>query len=97
VGLIQRKIEEHGIPTVSISVAKDVTAAVKVPRAVFVPWPMGHHFGAPFHTEIQRKVILAALDAVQMIEQSGTVIELAIPWAEVRRQSKTLSEQGKRL
>jgi hypothetical protein len=97
VGLIQRRIEARGIPTVSISVAKDVTAAVKVPRAIFVPWPMGHHFGVPFHTEIQRKVILAALEAVQMIEQSGTIIELAIPWAEVRRQSKTLTEQGKRL
>jgi hypothetical protein len=58
---------------------------------------MGHHFGVPFHAEIQRKVILTALDAVQTIEQSGTIIELAIPWAEVRRQSKTLSEQGKRL
>jgi hypothetical protein len=97
VGLIQRKIEARGIPTVSVTVAKDVTTAVKVPRAVFVPWPMGHHFGVPFHTEIQRKVILTALQAVQTIEQSGTIIELAIPWAEVRRQSKTLSEQGKRL
>jgi D-proline reductase (dithiol) PrdB len=97
VGLIQRKIEARGIPTVSISVAKDVTADIKVPRAVFVPWPMGHHFGVPFHTGIQRKVILSALDAVQRIEQSGTIIELAIPWAEVRRQSKALSEQGKKL
>ena len=96
-GLIQRKIEARGIPTVSISVAKDVTAAIKVPRAVFVPWPMGHHFGVPFHTEIQRRVILTALDAVQMIEQSGTIIELAIPWVGVRLQSKTLTEQGKRL
>jgi hypothetical protein len=97
VGLIQRKIEARGIPTVSVTVAKDVTAAVKVPRAVFVPWPMGHHFGVPFHTEIQRKVILTALAAVQTIEQSGTIIELPIPWAEVRRQSKALTEQGKKL
>jgi hypothetical protein len=82
---------------VSITVAKDVTAAIKAPRAVFVPWPMGHHFGAPFHMEIQRSVILTALDAVQTIEQSGTILELPIPWADVRRQSKALTEQGKRL
>jgi hypothetical protein len=82
---------------VSITVAKDVTAAIKAPRAVFVPWPMGHHFGAPFHMEIQRRVILTALDAVQTIEQSGAIVELPIPWAEVRRQSKTLTEQGKKL
>jgi hypothetical protein len=97
VGLIQRKIEGCGIPTVSITVAKDVTAAIKVPRAVFVPWPMGHLFGAPFHSEIQRRVILTALNSVQTIEQSGTIVELPIPWAEVRRQSKALTEQGKKL
>jgi len=82
---------------VSITVAKDVTAAIKAPRAVFVPWPMGHHFGAPFHADIQRRVILTALDAVQTIEQSGTILELSIPWAEVRRQSKAVTDQGKRL
>jgi hypothetical protein len=47
--------------------------------------------------EIQRRVILTALDAVQTIEQSGAIVELPIPWAEVRRQSKTLTEQGKKL
>lgn len=96
-GLIQRKVEALGIPTVSITVARDVTESIKVPRAVFVPWPMGHHFGAPFHSEIQREVIVAALDAVQSIDQSGTIVELPIPWAEVRRQSKALTEQGRKL
>jgi D-proline reductase (dithiol) PrdB len=97
VGLIQRKIEVLGIPTVSITVARDVTESIKVPRAVFVPWPMGHHFGAPFHSEIQRRVILTALNAVQTIERSGTMVELPTPWAEVRRQSRALTEQGKKL
>ena len=81
----------------SITVAKDVSAAIKVPRAVFVPWPMGHHFGAPLHVEVQRRVILTALDAIQTITESGTIRELAIPWAEVRRESKYLTEQGKHL
>jgi hypothetical protein len=97
VGLIQRKIEARGISSVSITVAKDVTAAVKAPRAVFVPWPMGHHFGAPFLAEIQCRVILTALDTVQTVEQSGAIVELPMPWAEVRRQAKALTEQGKRL
>jgi hypothetical protein len=97
VGLIQRKIEGRGIPTVSVTVAQDVTAAIKAPRALFVPWPMGHHFGAPFHTHIQRRVILAAFEAVHTIEQSGTIIDLPIPWAQVRRESRSLTEQGKKL
>jgi len=95
--MIQRKIEERGIPTISITVAKDVTAAIKAPRAVFVPWPMGHHFGAPFCTDVQRQVILTAFEAVQAIEQSGTVVDLPIPWAQVRRVSRSLTEQGRKL
>ena len=96
-GLIQRKIEARGVPTVSVTVARDVTEAVRTPRAVFVPWPMGHHFGAPFHKKIQRKVILAALDLLTTAQESGSIVELPIPWAKVRSESKQLSEQGKRL
>ena len=81
----------------SVTVAKDVTEAVNVPRAVFVPWPMGHHFGAPFHWGIQRIVILSALDALRSVTHSGTIVDLPIRWADVRRQSKLLSEQGRKL
>jgi D-proline reductase (dithiol) PrdB len=97
VGLIQRAIESRGIPTVSVTVARDVTEAIKVPRAIFVPWPMGHHFGVPFHTGLQRKVIMEAFDLLQTAETSGTIATLPIRWADVRREAKLLSEQGKRL
>lgn len=70
---------------------------VKVPRALFVPWPMGHHFGVPFHTALQRKVVMEALQLLQTAETSGTIATLPIKWAEVRRQSKLLTEQGRRL
>ena len=96
-GLIQRAIEQRGIPTVSVTVAPDVSAAVKVPRAIFVPWPMGHHFGVPFHTQIQRRVLFAALELLQRAAVSGTIEKLAIPWVQVRREAKLLSDQGKRL
>ncbi len=96
-GLIQRAIEQRGIPTVSVTVAPDVSAAVKVPRAIFVPWPMGHHFGVPFHTQVQRRVIFAALELLQRAAVSGTIEKLAIPWVQVRREAKLLSDQGKRL
>ena len=62
-----------------------------------MPWPMGHHFGVPFHTELQKTVILESLKLVYTAEQSGTINTLPINWASVRREAKTLSEQGKRL
>jgi hypothetical protein len=97
VGLIQRAIEERGVPTVSVTVARDVTEIIKVPRALFVPWPMGHHFGVPFHRELQRRVVLAALALLENSEDPGLLINLPMKWADVRREAKTLTEQGRRL
>jgi hypothetical protein len=97
VGLIQRAVELRGIPTVSITVARDVTELLKLPRAVFVPWPMGHYFGVPFHRELQRRVLLAAFRTLETASEPGTIRDLIIKWADVRREAKTLSAQGWRL
>ena len=81
-----------------MTVARDVTEAIKTPRAVFVPWPMGHHFGVPFHKEIQRTVLMHMLGLLhEFPQQAGVIRDLPIKWAEVRRQAKTLSEQGRKL
>jgi hypothetical protein len=82
---------------VSVTVARDVTEAVKAPRAVFVPWPMGHHFGVPFHREVQRRVLFEAFDLLETATKSGTIRDLIIKWADVRREAKVLSNQGRNL
>ena len=74
----------------SVTVARDVTEHVKPPRAVFVPFRMGHHFGVPFHTEVQRQVITSALDLLTTATESGTIIALPLRWADVRRQGIAL-------
>ncbi len=61
VGLVQTAIEREGIATVSISLLREVTAAIKPPRALFVPFPMGFPLGAPNDKELQHRVIAAAL------------------------------------
>lgn len=81
----------------SVTVARDVTEAIKVPRAVFVPWPMGHHFGVPYHRDLQRRVVLSALELLETNAEPGTIVDLGIKWADVRREAKTLTEQGRRL
>ena len=58
---------------------------------------MGHHFGVPFHRELQRRVVLAALGLLETGGEPGTIIDLPIKWADVRREAKTLSEQGRKL
>ena len=80
-----------------MTVAKDVTEALKTPRALFLPWPMGHHFGVPFHHDLQAKVVRMALRLVETAIESGTIETLPIKWADVRREAKALPEQGKKL
>ncbi len=74
----------------SITVAPDVTEHVKVPRAVFVPFRMGHHFGVPFHTTLQRRIILAALEHLRDAQASGDILELPTTWAQARREAAQL-------
>ena len=90
---MQRAVEHRGIPTVSISVALDVTEHAKPPRAVFVPFMMGHHFGTPFHVELQRRVITEALTHLVEAERSGEVRRVSVTWAEARRQGIELERK----
>ena len=83
---MQRAIERHGIPTVSITVARDITEHARPPRALFVPFMMGHHFGVPFHRELQRRIIVEALGHLSGAGQSGEISSLPITWAQARRE-----------
>ncbi len=78
--------------------ARDITEHAKPPRAVFVPFMMGHHFGVPFHRQLQRQIILEALGRLNEAEQSGEITSLPITWAQARRQGieieRTLGLRG---
>jgi hypothetical protein len=58
---------------------------------------MGHHFAVPFHCELQKRVLLEALDLLVTAQISGIIRAIPIKWADVRREAKTLTEQGRRL
>ncbi|MDQ6785231.1 MAG: hypothetical protein M3033_00230 [Acidobacteriota bacterium] len=90
---MQRAVEKRGIPTVSISVALDVSRHIKPPRAVFLPFMMGHHFGVPFHKELQRKIILQALDLLTTAKRSGEVKMLPLKWAKARREGNEIERK----
>lgn len=58
---------------------------------------MGHHFGVPFHRDLQKLVLLEAFQLLETAAVSGTIRDLPIKWADVRREAKTLTDQGRRL
>jgi hypothetical protein len=61
VGLIASVIEKSGIPTVCLSLLREVSEKVRPPRTLFVPFPIGYPLGAPDQPELQHSIIRAAL------------------------------------
>jgi D-proline reductase (dithiol) PrdB len=77
VGLIQRAIEKKGIATIGVSIVREYSEKVKPPRTIFLRWPFGHPFGAPFNTAQQRVVLAEVLRALYTIQEPGTIIDLS--------------------
>lgn len=84
-GLIQREIERHGIPTVSISIQRELTEKTNPPRAVYLRWPYGHPLGAPFCMKQQRWILLDAFRALEEISVPGTIRDLGYKWRRLDR------------
>jgi D-proline reductase (dithiol) PrdB len=61
VGLIQSVIERAEIPTVSISMLREVTEKVRPPRVLLVDAPFGYPLVRAGDAAMQRRVMEAAL------------------------------------
>jgi hypothetical protein len=73
VGALGHFLERAGIPTAQISLIREQTAAIKPPRALWVPFMLGRPFGTPDEPDFQRAVLRALL---MLFEQpSGPVLE----------------------
>jgi D-proline reductase (dithiol) PrdB len=76
VGLIQRAIEEEGIPTISISLDRTITEKVKPPRSLLLAFPLGHPMGNPFDEEAQRRLLREGLEYIETIKEPKTIVDL---------------------
>ena len=79
-GLIARAIESVGIPTISISLTKDLTESVGVPRSIFVKWPLGHPLGEAFNFAQQRTMIYKSLCLLLSAKKPGIIFEPGFRW-----------------
>jgi hypothetical protein len=68
VGLVASVIEKAGIPTVGLSLLREVTERVRPPRALAVPFRFGYPLGEPRRPDVQHRVLAAALDLLQASE-----------------------------
>jgi hypothetical protein len=73
VGALGHFIEREGVPTAQISLIREQTAAIRPPRALWVPFMLGRPFGAPNAPDFQRKVVRALLGLFE--RTAGPVLE----------------------
>lgn len=66
-------LEASGIATTGISLVRENTEALRPPRFLWVPFPLGRPLGMPGNPSFQRRVILAALALLDAPE--GPVLE----------------------
>lgn len=74
-GLVQREIEQSGIPTIGISIVKEYTEKVKPPRTIYLRRPFGHPLGGPFQVDQQAAVLAKTFDALYQITEPGAIID----------------------
>jgi hypothetical protein len=75
VGHVARLVEAAGIPTVAIYVEAfaHYAEAMKVPRTLIVPHPMGRPVGPPGDSERHLDVVRAALAMIDEVSEGGVM------------------------
>ena len=81
-GLIARALETGGIPTLSMTSARDITASAGAPRGAFLDYPLGRTSGRPNEPELNRSIMLDTLRAFETISEPGTIVNLPYRWAD---------------
>ncbi len=79
-GLVQRTIEAAGIPTIGITLQKEITRRVRPPRALYLRYPFGHPMGEAFATAQQRTILVQALEALETSRVPGEIVEPGYRW-----------------
>ena len=82
VGLISRHIEAAGMPTLSLTSARDITVGANPPRAAFLDYPLGHTSGRAHDRAGNAAVMRAALDVFATAEPPAAVVDLPFRWAD---------------
>ena len=74
--LVQRAIEEVGIPTIIIAALPPVVRQTGTPRAVAPLVPMGANAGEPNNKEMQYNIVKDTLEQLEEIESAGKIVSL---------------------
>jgi D-proline reductase (dithiol) PrdB len=84
VGLVARKVEAAGIPTVTLNMIWPFQRLIGMPRVAAIEHPFGRPYGDAAGAETQRAVLQAALRVFDTAREPGHVEHLPFVWHETR-------------
>ena len=73
-------VEASGIPTISLSINRDISAKIGAPRTVFVHFPHGAPFGEPGAKNQRMTVLRDLLRTLQEASEPGVIVEPGYRW-----------------
>lgn len=79
VGLVQSELEAAGMSTVSVCLRPDISLAMRVPRAIYVRFPLGNPMGEPGRADQQSRILE---DLFELLETAGEpqIVEMPYRW-----------------
>jgi D-proline reductase (dithiol) PrdB len=96
VGLIARQVEAAGISTLCMGSALDILKAGNPPRAAFLDYPLGHTTGKPNQPELQREILIQALEGFTSLIVPGSIKMLPFRWDDEDWKRTAMSEGDSR-
>lgn len=87
-GLVSRKLEEAGIPTVTLNMIWVYQRIVGMARVAAIEHPFGRPFGDVGDAATQREVLRAALRVAETAQEPGHVEHLPFRWHEDPKETK---------
>ena len=77
---MQRAIEATGVPTIGITLQREISRRVRTPRALYLRYPFGHPMGEAFAVSQQRTILVDALRALETLTVPGQIVEPGYRW-----------------
>ena len=90
--VLARLFEASGMSTVTVTNMPFWAHRVGTPRSLAVECPFGHILGQAHNRELQRRVILQALEALEESCEPGAVVHFQEPWPEALEAGRRASE-----
>lgn len=80
--VLARIFEAAGMATVIVTNMPFWSSRVGAPRSLAVEFPFGHILGQAHNKELQRRVVLQALDVLESSPEPGAIVHFQEAWPE---------------